>query len=169
MIIMIPQQIEYGRMSSHARRWRERPAIVVIPIKTKRPMINNHYDPTEFEKEWQALAVEICKAVYRHAKIQESKAALVKNGFLNLEEKSSFIDICDTVKYEVIYGRYGSENSEGYKKFSEYWKQWFQGKGVESEKNRGQRNSVDHIMFGSTPDPVVFLTKFDEEIGIKSN
>ena len=127
-------------------------------------MINNHFDPSEFEKEWTALAVEVCKAIFNHPKIKESKANLEKNGFLTLEEKSAFIDICDMVKYSVIYEKYGPEKSEGYQKFSNYWKQWFQEKGVESQKNRGQRNSVDHIMFGSTPDPVVFLTKFDEEI-----
>ena len=127
-------------------------------------MINNHFDASEFEKEWMALAAEICKSIYRHPKIQEYKADLERQGFLTLEEKSSFIDICDMVKYETIYDRYGLENSESYKKFSESWKQWFQSKGVESQKNRGQRNSVDHIMFGSTPDPVVFLSKFDGEI-----
>lgn len=113
------------------------------------------------------MAVNICRAIYEHPKIRALKINLEKNGFLNLEEKSSFIDICDMVKYEIIYDKYGPENSEGYQKFSGYWKEWFQSKGVESQKHRGQRNSVDHIMFGSTPDPVVFLTKFDEEINYK--
>lgn len=127
-------------------------------------MLNNHFDASEFEKEWTDLAVEVCQTIFKHPKIQEYKANLAKQGFLTLEEKSSFIDICDMVKYATIYDKYGPENSEGYNKFSGHWKQWFQEKGVESQKNRGQRNSVDHIMFGSTPDPVVFLSKFDEEI-----
>ncbi|MEK7617669.1 MAG: hypothetical protein AAB410_00825 [Patescibacteria group bacterium] len=132
-------------------------------------MINNHYDPSQFETDWTALAVEVCKSIYKHSKIEEYKTNLEKNGFLTLEEKSGFIDICDMVKYQIIYEKYGLENSEGYQKFSRHWKEWFKEKGVESEKNRGQRNSVDHIMFGSTPDPAVFLTKFEEEVGTKNN
>ena len=87
-----------------------------------------------------------------------------KNGFLTLEEKSDFINICDHTKYEVIYRTYGNEGSEGYKIFTEAWRNWFQSKGVESEKNRGQRSSVDHILFGSTPDPSKFLLHFEEEM-----
>jgi hypothetical protein len=67
-------------------------------------------------------------------------------------------------KYAYIYEKYGKEDSEGYKNFSEQWKEWFQLKGVGSSKDRGQRNSVEHIMFGSTPDPVQFLNHFEHEI-----
>jgi hypothetical protein len=35
---------------------------------------------------------------------------------------------------------------------------------VGSNKDRGQRNSVEHILFGSTPDPVQFLMHFEHEI-----
>lgn len=128
-------------------------------------MLNNHFDAESFEKDWYALALEICKAIYHHPNIKSLKENYSKNGFLTLEEKSAFIDNCDMVKYQTIYEKYGPEGSEGYNKFSNYWKQWFQSKGVESLKHRGQRNSVDHIMFGSTPDPVAFLSKFEEEIG----
>jgi len=81
-----------------------------------------------------------------------------------LEEKSEFINICDKTKYDIIYATYGDENSEGYRSFSESWKEWFQKKGVGSTENRGQRNSVEHILFGSTPDPTQFLMHFEHEI-----
>jgi len=118
----------------------------------------------EFDKKWLALGKQICQAVYNHPEIREIRESLQKNGFLTLEEKSEFINICDKTKYEIIYAKYGDEKSEGYKKFSEDWKAWFQEKGVGSSQNRGQRNSVEHILFGSTPDPVQFLTKFEEEV-----
>ena len=118
----------------------------------------------EFEKEWTALGVEICEAIYKTPRVKELSESLKKNGFLTLEEKSDFINISDKTKYELIYAKYGPEVSEGYKKFSESWKNWFQAKGVSSSQNRGQRNSVDHILFGSTPDPVEFLLHFEEEI-----
>ena len=66
-------------------------------------MINNHYDPSQFETDWTAKAVEVCKSIYKHSKIAEYKTNLEKNGFLTLEEKSGFIDICDMVKYQIIY------------------------------------------------------------------
>ncbi len=121
-------------------------------------------DINQFEQEWTRLGIEICQAVYTNPETQNIKTALVKNGFLTLEEKSKFIDICDKTKYELIYAKHGEEGTEGYKKFSQAWKQWFQAKGVESQQNRGQRNSVDHILFGSTPDPVQFLLHFEHEI-----
>ena len=118
----------------------------------------------EFDKLWMELGKEICQKVYNNPRVKEIKESLVKNGFLTLEEKSEFINISDRIKYEVIYARYGTEDSEGYKAFSEAWKNWFQKKGVESSRNRGQRNSVEHILFGSTPDPVQFLNHFEQEV-----
>lgn len=122
------------------------------------------FDVNEFEKEWTDLGKKICQAVYVNSRSQELKHSLQKNGFMTLEEKSEFINICDKTKYDLIYQKYGSEDSEGYKKFSQAWKEWFQTKGVESQKDRGQRNSVEHILFGSTPDPIQFLLHFEEEI-----
>ncbi len=118
----------------------------------------------DFEKEWTDLGRKICQAVYVNKTVQEIKHSLQKNGFLTLEEKSEFINICDKIKYDVIYEIYGKEDTESYKKFSEEWKQWFQEKGVESQKERNQRSSVDHILFGSTPDPIQFLLHFEEEM-----
>ncbi len=117
-----------------------------------------------FEKKWLKLSRQICQAIYVKPEAQELKASLQKNGFLSLEEKSKFIDICDKVKYEVIETEFGKEGTEGYVAFSAAWREWFQDKGVESQKNRSQRDSVDHIMFGSTPDPEQFLMHFEQEI-----
>ncbi len=121
-------------------------------------------DFTDFDKEWTRLGREICQAIYTDKGAQKLKHSLQKNGFLTLEEKSEFINLCDNTKYQVIYDTYGKEDSEGYKKFSEAWKDWFQEKGVGSSQNRGQRNSVEHILFGSTPDPAQFLMHFEEEM-----
>ena len=121
-------------------------------------------DVSQFEKEWTELGIEICQAIYVNPQTQKLKASLQKNGFLTLEEKSEFINICDKTKYDIIYAKFGAEGSEGYKKFSYEWKDWFQNKGVESSKERGQRNSIDHILFGSTPDPEPFLLNFEHEI-----
>jgi len=122
------------------------------------------FNLTEFEEQWTDLGKNICQAIYVHPDVQKLKNSLVKNGFLTLEEKSKFIDICDKTKYDIIYDKYGGAESDGYKSFSEQWRMWFQAKGVESQKNRSQRSSVDHILFGSTPDPVEFLLHFEHEM-----
>lgn len=124
----------------------------------------NHFDFDKFDKEWTQLGREICHTIYTNPKVQEIKASLQKNGFLSLAEKSQFINICDQTKYQQIYEKYGNEGTEGYKNFSASWQEWFQKKGVGSTHNRGQRNSVDHILFGSTPDPAPFLLHFESEI-----
>ena len=124
----------------------------------------NSFDFKEFDDNWTEMGREICQAIYTNADSQKLKNLLQKNGFLTLAEKSEFINICDRVKYEVIYSKVGQEKSQGYKDFSEGWQQWFQQKGVGSSQNRGQRNSVEHILFGSTPDPEQFLLHFEEEM-----
>jgi len=121
-------------------------------------------DFIRFEQEWAKLGNTICQSIYKDSRIQQLKSALQKKGFLNLEEKSEFLDICDSTKYKIIYATYGPEGSEGYNKFLETWSSWFQKKGVSSTACRSQRNSVDHIMFGSTPDPQEFLLNFEHEI-----
>jgi hypothetical protein len=127
-------------------------------------MANQNFEFQEFDTLWTKLGREICQAIYTNKESQKIKHSLQKNGYLTLDEKSEFINICDRIKYEVIYNKFGVEGSKSYKDFSDSWKNWFQVKGVESQKDRGQRSSVDHILFGSTPDPVEFLLHFEEEM-----
>jgi len=131
---------------------------------TSNGAVMDSFDFTEFNDIWQKLGIQICQAIYTTPRIQEIKNELQKNGFLTLEEKSDFIKICDQTKYKVIFDKFGQEGTESYKKFSQAWEDWFQKKGVGSLKDRGQRSSVDHILFGSTPDPAPFLLHFEEEI-----
>ncbi len=127
-------------------------------------MTYQQFDNEDFDKKWTLLGKEICQAIYINPKIQQIKHSLQKNGYLTLEEKSDFINICDVTKYELIYKKFGPADSDGYKQFSKEWQSWFEQKGVESEKDRGQKSSVDHILFGSTPDPAPFLLHFEEEM-----
>ena len=121
-------------------------------------------DFEQFDLDWLQLGREICQIIYTNPRVQEIKHSLQKNGFLSMDEKSEFINLCDSIKYQTIYAKFGQEDSEGYKAFSEQWKNWFQLKGVGSAQNKGQRNNVEHILFNSTPDPEQFLLHFEHEI-----
>jgi hypothetical protein len=127
-------------------------------------MNSTDFNFDRFDADWLLLGKEICQAVYINPEIQTIKKEFQKNGFLSLEQKSQFINICDTTKYAKIYEKYGEEGTQGYKDFSKDWERWFQEKGVGSAQNRGQRNSVEHILFGSTPDPEQFMFHFEEEM-----
>ena len=131
---------------------------------------DSSFDYQKFDQSWLQLGRDICQAVYAKPVVQKIKQSLKENGFLTLSEKSEFINTCDHTKYDLIYAKYGQDGSDSYKAFSKEWAQWFEQKGVGSEQHRGQRNSVEHILFGSTPDPVEFLLHFEEEMlnGAKS-
>ena len=118
----------------------------------------------DFEHEWTKLGREICQAIYIIPRIQELKHSLQKNGSMTMAENGDFIELCNKTKYDLIYAKYGPDKSPGYITFSKAWQAWFEGKGVGSSMNRGQRNSVEHILFGSTPDPTQFLLHFEEEM-----
>ncbi len=127
-------------------------------------MNKSGFDFDSFDRQWLQLGREICQAIYTQKNMQKLKHSLQKKGYLSLDEKSEFINICNQIKYQVIYDKYGQPDSEGYKEFSDSWQNWFEVKGVESQKGRIQRSSVDHILFGSTPDPEPFLLHFEEEM-----
>ncbi len=121
-------------------------------------------DSVQFEREWTKLGLSICQTIYANPEIQKLKEALQKKGYLSIEEKGGFIDICNRIKYEMIFKTYGQEGSKGYSEFIGNWNSWFQIKAMNSMQDRSQRNSVDHILVGSTPDPEVFLLNFEKEV-----
>lgn len=133
-------------------------------LKKSSASTNGDFNFDEFDREWTNLGIEISQEIYNNPIVQQIKLELSKNGFLSLEEKSQFINISNDTKYKLIYKKYGQPDTKGYQEFSKSWQQWFQSKGVESQKNRALHSCVDHILFGSTPDPVEFINHFEEEI-----
>ena len=110
------------------------------------------------------MGKEICQAIYNNPRMQEIKQALQKNGFLTLEEKSEFINICDKIKYDIIYAKYGAEDCEGYKTFQRKpGKIGFRKKAWAAPKPRpAQQRGAYFIRQYSGP--VRFLNNFEEEV-----
>ena len=119
-------------------------------------------DVDEFEKSWISLAEEIVRRVMANPEIQRIKTNLRDNGFLSLDEKSTFIVITDKIKYDLILETYGPEGSQGYQDFTEYWQLWVKLRGVQRNKPHNlYEENINHFLFGSTPDPEQFLREFD--------
>jgi hypothetical protein len=119
-------------------------------------------DLNQFESEWTQLAQEICTAIMKVPEITQLKNNLLERGHLTPEEKSNFINIADKVKYDLIFERYGDINSESFQNFRGFWQKWLKVKGVGSAKIETKRQeTIDHFLYGSTPDPETFLREFN--------
>lgn len=122
------------------------------------------FDLEKFEKKWTKLGKKICQAIYVSPQIQRIKRDLQKNHSLSDGQINDFINICNKLKYQMIYKEFGEQGTKAYDQFSRHWQMWFEQKGLDKKKNHTQRNSVEHVLMGSTPDPAVFLLRFEEEM-----
>jgi len=122
------------------------------------------FDPEEFEREWIGLAEEIVKRVFSNERVQQLKDKLRSSGSLTWEEKSEFITISDGIKTEMIREHYGDESSPGYQNFLDQWQEWQKERGRKREKGANlYEQNIDHLLYGSTPDPEQFLREFKIE------
>lgn len=115
----------------------------------------------DFDQKWNNVVWEICKAIASDNRINLFRQKLNEKGFLELSEKSEFIEIADSIKYQIIHQHFGEDNTPEYDAFKHEWQAWF----TEKAKFRDAVESpsqqiVDHLLFGSTPDPEEFLKNF---------
>lgn len=115
----------------------------------------------EFDREWVNLAEEVIHRIFASSEIQELKNKFRENGHLSVTERSKFITLVDTIKYEVIFGKYGPAGSDGFRAFTANWENWLKLKGIVRDKpvNLFEEN-INHLLFGSTPDPEQFLREY---------
>jgi hypothetical protein len=115
----------------------------------------------EFEKEWIAISEEVIRRIFESEDIQRLKNKLRSEGHLTIEDRSDFINIVDKIKYDVIFRKYGPADSEGFKSFTRHWEKWLAAKGVARSKPQNLfEENINHLLFGSTPDPEQFLREF---------
>ncbi len=117
-------------------------------------------DQEVFEEIWTQLAEQICDAIYQDPRIQAMKQDFLHKGFLSLEQKSDFITTSDAIKYEIIHKKFGETETVGYKDFVTSWQLWFKNKSGHTPQVSGKAGIVEHILFGSTPDPEEFLRNY---------
>lgn len=120
------------------------------------------WDPADFEKQWIALNEKVVDKLLAHEEIQRIKAKVRTQGHITPEDRNEFIDLVNKVKYEIIYNDFGPEGSEGYKQFLKSWQHWQKLRGAgRPQGDNMYENNINHLLYGSTPDPDIFLKDFD--------
>ena len=122
----------------------------------------NASDLDQFEREWVGLAEEVVSRIFADPAIQQIKIEVRNNDQITWDQKSQFIVVADKIKSDLIETRYGAPGSESYKKFMGRWEVWQKERGRLRDKpaNLFEEN-VSHFLYGSTPDPELFLRNFD--------
>ena len=128
-------------------------------------MVANQFDFKQFDQQWTTIGKEICQELYIDPRIQRIKREMQKHNSLNDEQINEFIKVCNATKYKVIYEKFGQEGTPGYEIFNRNWQAWFKEKNLKGgHVDSQQKSSVEHILIGSTPDPMLFLLHFEEEM-----
>ncbi len=82
-------------------------------------------------------------------------------GHVTLEDRDQFIQLVNKIKYECIYAKYGPDGSEGYQRFVDAWQNWQKLKGTARAQGQNMfEDNINHLLYGSTPDPDKFLQDF---------
>jgi undecaprenyl pyrophosphate synthase len=120
------------------------------------------WDPVEFEKTWIACVEKIVTAIMADLDIQQIKVEVRSQRHVTAEHKDQFITKVNEIKNHYIEDVFGKPGSDTYKQFVHAWQHWLKLKG----KNRPQgenmfEDNINHLLYGSTPDPDLFLRDFD--------
>lgn len=119
-------------------------------------------DPKEFEQLWIKVAEDVVNHLMANPEIEKIKQKVRSQGHVAFEDRDEFVRLVNQIKYEVIYKRFGNENSDTYKAFARAWLNWHNNKGTAMPKPQNMfEENIYHLLFGSTPDPDAFLKDFD--------
>lgn len=120
------------------------------------------WEPEDFEKEWIQIAETVVNTLMANPEIEKIKQRVRTQGHIGMEDREEFIALVNKIKYEVIYGKYGEADSEGYKMFEKSWQRWHKLRATSIPKPENMyEDNIHHLLFGSTPDPDNFLRDFD--------
>ncbi len=126
------------------------------------------WEPEAFEKTWTDCVERIVKAIMADPTIQKIKEEVRTNGHVTSEHKDQFITKVNEIKNQHIEADYGSSDSETYKTFVHSWEHWqkLRGKDRPPAENMFEEN-LNHLLYGSTPDPDLFLRDFNIYTDVK--
>lgn len=126
------------------------------------------WDPEEFEKIWMGCTEKMVAAIMADPDIQTIKEQVRTEGHVTDEHKQQFISKVNEIKNKHIEDQFGPEGSEGYLKFVHAWEHWLKLRGKDRPKSQNMfEENINHLLYGSTPDPDLFLRDFDIYTDIK--
>ncbi|HMQ02046.1 MAG TPA: hypothetical protein PKD79_03190 [Candidatus Doudnabacteria bacterium] len=126
------------------------------------------WDPEEFEKDWIECNQKIINKLLADSEIQSIKDEVRSKGHVTEEHKDQFIRKVNDIKNQQIEARYGVPGSETYQRFIKTWTHWqkLRGKDRAKPENMYEEN-IGHLLYGSTPNPDLFLRDFNIYTDIK--
>jgi hypothetical protein len=120
------------------------------------------WDPEEFEKTWLDCTEKIINTIMADPDIQAIKEEVRSEGHVTAEHKEKFISKVNEIKNQHIESEFGDPSSETYKKFVHAWEHWLKLRGKDRPKGSNMfEDNINHLLYGSTPDPDLFLQDFD--------
>jgi hypothetical protein len=126
------------------------------------------WDPEQYEKSWVATCEKIVKEIMDDKDIQVIKEEVRTVGHVTAEHKDKFITKVNEIKNGIIEAAYGVPESETYVQFVHAWQHWQKLKGKDRPKSENMfEDNINHLLFGSTPDPDLFLRDFNIYTDIK--
>lgn len=120
------------------------------------------WDPEEFEKLWIACNERIVNDLMRDPGIEQIKQEVRNEGHVTAEHQDQFIRKVNEIKNKHIEADFGAPDSEDYMQFLKVWQRWLKLRGTNNPKPENVfEENIHHLMFGSTPDPELFLRDFN--------
>lgn len=120
------------------------------------------WDPESFEKTWVACVEGMIQDILAHPEIQQIKEEVHNKGHVTAEQKDRFITIVNEIKNKRVEAEYDKPGTETYMKFVHSWQHWQKLKGKDRPKPENiYEDNINHLLFGSTPDPDLFLREFN--------
>lgn len=125
-------------------------------------IVDAAWDPEEFEKTWVECCERIVNAIMADIDIQAIRSEVRSQGHVTPEHKQKFIAKVNEIKNQHIENQFGQEGSESYLRFVHAWQHWQKLRGKDRPKGANIfEDNINHLMYGSTPDPDLFLRDFD--------
>lgn len=126
------------------------------------------WNPEEFEKTWVACVEKIVNDIMADPEIQKIKEEVRNRGHVADEHKDQFIIKVNEIKNRHIEADYGTPGTETYQHFVHAWQHWQKLKGKDRPKGENMfEDNMNHLLYGSTPDPDLFLRDFNIYTDVK--
>lgn len=123
---------------------------------------NTAWNAEQFEQSWIDCNEGIITEIMANADIEKIKQEVRSKGHVTDQHKDQFIRKVNEIKNKHVTAKYGDVGSESYEKFIRSWERWQKERGKDRPKPANMfEENISHLLYGSTPDPDLFLRDFN--------